>query len=570
MGPVPKHPSEEEIFELTDNENDVSVIEKEEDPNPNDCSPERIERTVRPRFTRSRWVTHFPDSCQRGAENYETRRRLWTEIRATRDEIREVIADLDRHRHIGVTDDALTELSPERIQLKPRLGHGLPVLRSKQHGWNLGGWGGLWRTSELETFRFRFSQHAPWLARFPLAEHGLVLAGGAVAGMLMSRNRHAFGDYDLFFVDPTGQTSNSSSGSDSGNITERERSAIDALARHLSCYVSENPNATIDVFRTQYCVTFRLQHPNHFLVEWETVQVVLRRYRSCAEVVYGFDQTVCGAVYDGQRVMLHRAAKLGLERMAMVPYMPSRSARYESRMRRYWQRGFDLVLPELDIASALAHGPKEHHEHGHFVLDGLGLDAMLDCPCFMHANDIVQGKKTVVKKEEDDGPKKFAEGAYPISSHIYRFTAEQIERRNLKNWLLGQYDQMVTLVSDISVPSVTHAIEQGPSIGDMETFSHALAEQVNLSALDLKGLVELLGKSYAVALVIALVEDPSNLAMSLSEIRDMMIAERSVNIDGIRHLRLNSTGHDTNLSLSSNSAVSAVEWYATYHRDSCV
>lgn len=560
MSPVPKHPSEEEIFELTDEEDDDGIVCSVE------CNgPKEMERTVRPRFTRSRWVTHFPGSCQRGAENSETRHRLWTEIRATRNEIREVIADLDRHRHIGVTDDALIELCRERIQMKPRLGHGLPVLRSKQHGWNLGGWGGDWRTSELETFRYRFSRHAPWLARFPFAEHGLVLAGGAVAGMLMSRNRHAFGDYDLFFVDPTGQMSDSSNSS--GDITERERSAIDALARHLSCYVSENPNATIDVFRTQYCVTFRLQHPNHFLVDWETVQVVLRRYRSCAEVVYGFDQTVCGAVYDGQRVMLHRAAKLGLERMAMVPYMPSRSARYESRMRRYWHRGFDLVLPELDIASALTHGPEEHHEHGHFVLDGLGLDPVLDCPCFMRANDIVQGKKTVVKKDEDDGPKKFAEGAYPISSQIYRFTAEQIERRNLKNWLLGQYDQMVTLVSDISVPSVTQAIERGPSIGDLETFSHALAEQVNLSALDLTGLVKLLGKSYAVALVIALVEDPSNLAMSLSEIRDMMIAERSVHIDGIRRLRLNSTGHDTNLSLSSNSAVSAVEWYATYHRD---
>lgn len=546
------------LFESSDDEEDTVMYDIE-------SSSDKLECTVRSPFTRSRWNTNFLSSCQLGAGDPEVCKQLWTEIRTTRHEVQEVIADLDRHRHIGVTDDTLIELCPERIKLGPRLGHGLPTLRSKQHGWNLGGWGGPWRTTELETFKLRFGQHAPWLASFQFAEHGLVLAGGAVSGMLMSRNRHAFGDYDLFFVDPQ----HNEEGGDI--ITARERQAIDALGRHLAQYAVENPGAVIDVFRTQYCVTFRLQHPNHFMVDWETVQVVLRRYHSCAEVVYGFDQTTCGAVYDGQRVLLHQAAKLGLERMAMIPYMPSRSARYESRMRRYWHRGFDLVLPELDIATAFAHGPAEHHTHGYFVLDGLGLDPMLNCPCFMHAHDIVQGKKTVAVKNEDDGTKPgFAQGAYPISSQIYQFNAEQTERRNLKNWLLGQYDHMVTLVSCLSVPSVTQAIEQGPSIGDLETFSNALVGHVKLSQLDLESLVRLLGKPYAAALVIALIEDPSKLSVSLAEIRDMMIAERSDHMERFRHLRLNSTEHQTNLSLSSNSALSASEWYATYHRDCAV
>jgi hypothetical protein len=236
-------------------------------------------------------------------------------------------------RHPGVTE-GLYELS----QLAPfaRLEEGIPMVFNP-------GVEKLNRATGNAEYQERLEVCATFLATLEYRKLGLRLAGGAASSILMhdpdESRFQAFQDYDLFLV---------------GHKSDLEaKEAINALASHLSNYWE-----SIEVYRTPNCITFFT--PNYPpktearpYTSKAIVQVILRRYSTDAEVIHGFDMGSSAIMWDGARVRMTALGKLAAEHGVNVLNLAARRASYESRLARYFDRGFDLVLPELDGAALL-------------------------------------------------------------------------------------------------------------------------------------------------------------------------------------------------------------------------
>jgi len=176
-------------------------------------------------------------------------------------------------------------------------------------------------------FGARFRRACPWAERFDFAAHGLVVAGGAVAGFLMRADAQV-ADIDLWLV---------GHGSD-----EEALAAIGSLGDYLSRL------SPLTVYRTAGCVTFVDSTPDHRPCP---IQVILRRYSTLGEVIHGFDLGSSAVAWDGARVWLTALGALAAEHGINILNMAARRATYEKRLARYFSRGYGIVLPDLDMGS---------------------------------------------------------------------------------------------------------------------------------------------------------------------------------------------------------------------------
>jgi hypothetical protein len=150
-----------------------------------------------------------------------------------------------------------------------------------------------------------------------------VVAGGAVLAALQhDMSDFKASDVDVFIY----------------GLTEQQ--ATNKL-KDIFFTVQSNTNGACEMVRTQHAVTIIGQYPIRH------VQVVLRLYKSPAEVLMGFDIDCCSVGYDGNTVWaLPRAHRAITKRYNLVD-MSRRSLTYETRLYKYAKRGFRVAVPGL-------------------------------------------------------------------------------------------------------------------------------------------------------------------------------------------------------------------------------
>ncbi|KAF3482235.1 ankyrin repeat protein [Arthroderma uncinatum] len=94
--------------------------------------------------------------------------------------------------------------------------------------------------------------------------------------------------------------------------------------------------------RTKNTITIVSQYPTRH------VQIVLRIYKSIAEIVTGFDVDCACVAYDGHNVYAAPRAVAALMTQANRIDLTRRSPSYENRLSKYSHRGFEVFWPELD------------------------------------------------------------------------------------------------------------------------------------------------------------------------------------------------------------------------------
>ncbi|KIM35117.1 hypothetical protein M413DRAFT_32741 [Hebeloma cylindrosporum] len=77
------------------------------------------------------------------------------------------------------------------------------------------------------------------------------------------------------------------------------------------------------------------------------IQIILRLYRSPAEVLTGFDVDASCCAFDGTRVWLSPRSLVSFMRQSITIDMTRRSPSYEVRLSKYARRGFEVYFPEL-------------------------------------------------------------------------------------------------------------------------------------------------------------------------------------------------------------------------------
>jgi hypothetical protein len=105
------------------------------------------------------------------------------------------------------------------------------------------------------------------------------------------------------------------------------------------CYQDQD----ILIVRTKASVTFHFRYPIR------PIQVILRLYKSPAEVLVGFDVDCCCIGFDGTNVWaLPRCRRALNQRMNLVD-IDRQSTTYEIRLTKYAKRGFRVGVPGLDM-----------------------------------------------------------------------------------------------------------------------------------------------------------------------------------------------------------------------------
>jgi hypothetical protein len=89
-------------------------------------------------------------------------------------------------------------------------------------------------------------------------------------------------------------------------------------------------------------INFEDSHPD--------IQIILRCYETVSSILHGFDLGSSAVGYDGNNVMFTSLGKFSYENMVNIFDHTRRSTTYERRLRKYFNNGFNIVLPELDIS----------------------------------------------------------------------------------------------------------------------------------------------------------------------------------------------------------------------------
>jgi hypothetical protein len=167
---------------------------------------------------------------------------------------------------------------------------------------------------------------------------GMVLAGGCVLPILSSTTID-YNDFDLFLV---------------GHKTLAEsRQAIVDFAAHLTAVCGGVDPITVR--QTSTSVTF--------LCRKKIIQVILRQYNTLAEVLHGFDLGACAMGFDGNEVWTTELGKIAFESRVNILCLDGRRATYESRLAKYFERDFGLVLRGFEM-SCLNELPVEVEDAG--------------------------------------------------------------------------------------------------------------------------------------------------------------------------------------------------------------
>ncbi|KAF2273661.1 ankyrin repeat protein [Westerdykella ornata] len=98
----------------------------------------------------------------------------------------------------------------------------------------------------------------------------------------------------------------------------------------------------ITTIRTKNAITIASQYPTRH------IQIVLRVYKSVAEILTGFDVDCSCAAYDGKQVYAAPRALTAFMTQTNTIDLTRRSPSYENRLSKYSRRGFEVYWPLLD------------------------------------------------------------------------------------------------------------------------------------------------------------------------------------------------------------------------------
>ncbi|KAH8690265.1 ankyrin repeat protein [Talaromyces proteolyticus] len=120
-----------------------------------------------------------------------------------------------------------------------------------------------------------------------------------------------------------------------------EEQAIEKI-KQIETKIKDSILTETTTVRTKNAITIASQYPTRH------VQIVLRIYKSIAEILTGFDVDCSCAAYDGHQVYLAPRAVGAFVTQVNQIDLTRRSPSYENRLSKYSHRGFEIFWPHLD------------------------------------------------------------------------------------------------------------------------------------------------------------------------------------------------------------------------------
>jgi hypothetical protein len=272
--------------------------------------------------------------------------------------IHKVLAKDAKSRYEGITDD----LHPIKSVVSDKiLDYDLPTLVQSDFDYNKSNK----LCNDIATFKKTFYDKYPFLAGLDMKN--LLIAGGCVGDIVKKKN-HRGVDVDFFVYgleldeannrvkqwvidvitcakkyiekrDSKGKKKNKKeSSSESMSESENSDSEDSGPAKP-----SKGKNYDID------CAMVRNNNTLLINIFDTKLQLIFRLYKTKSEILHGFDLGSSAVGFDGKQVFFTTLGKFCYEYSCNIIDTTRRSTTYEYRLEKYFDRGFNIVLPGLDI-----------------------------------------------------------------------------------------------------------------------------------------------------------------------------------------------------------------------------
>lgn len=199
------------------------------------------------------------------------------------------------------------------------------------------------RQMNIEAFQSKFLQKFPYFAQFDWT--GVLAAGGAVGQFIIGGVSK---DIDLFIY---------------GSIDEANQ-IVKRVLNHIIVYAKadcvQRSRKKCDISPDIYEIDISqvsiddidvkfIKRKNTITVTEYNIQIILRLYSSPSEIIHGFDLGSSAVGFDGKDLYFTSLSKFAYEYGCNIVDTTRRSTTYERRLIKYFDRGFEIILPHFNI-----------------------------------------------------------------------------------------------------------------------------------------------------------------------------------------------------------------------------
>ena len=229
----------------------------------------------------------------------------------------------------------------------------------------------------LKEFVDKFYDAVP----FRVDMSNIIVAGGAISAILTANKSIKDIDVFIYGLSPDAATI---------RVNEFIHDLFEAYRAHLiakhACDVKKSndmrpyaPNVDFKCIRNNNCVTIIFDNGPYVF------QIILRIYRNKSEILHGFDIGSSAVGFDGQSLYFTSLSKFSYEHFCNILDTTRRSTTYETRLIKYFKRGFEIILPHMNMANIDTLNNK------------YGLDAICELPFMVFSYNSVRGNKIRVR-----------------------------------------------------------------------------------------------------------------------------------------------------------------------------
>ncbi|ARA71908.1 hypothetical protein BNJ_00066 [Kaumoebavirus] len=252
--------------------------------------------------------------------------------RMSRTEVFTVLSADQQCRVIGAND--LCTL--EEVNTKSSWDFSLPTIRNDSRKARI--------SCTTAGFITKFYEKYPYLRNVNL--ENILVAGGCVSGLLTG---NSYDDVDFFFYGLSAEEAKIKLQylltAIPTAIVETEIVKAKEAEEKKQNYFTRFYPADVSAVRNNNCVTLRLEHG------FPTIQFILRVYPNLGDILHSFDLGSSAVGFDktSSKIYFTTLSKFTYEVSANIIDTTRRSTTYEGRLVKYFEKGFDIILPSLDV-----------------------------------------------------------------------------------------------------------------------------------------------------------------------------------------------------------------------------
>lgn len=386
--------------------------------------------------------------------------------------------------------------------------------------------------------------------RYPILKgitfDNILIAGGSVSNIVYKAKTTEELDVDVFVYGLTTE-----------EASKRTELLIEQIATNVQKMLKlKDPKTKKPVHQEYEFKTFLLKNDDTCTLNIgkTKIQIIFRLYTHLSEVLQGFDLGSSAIGFDGSNVYVTELGKFAFEYGFNIIDTTRRSTSYEKRLVKYFERDFNIIMPNLDI-SMLRTNNNQYK-----------IDEVCEIPRFVFAyssirnNNIIVTKTLMVKGDSQDySPGEIREEAM-VKFNITQLLTKPLHEANLNVRTRKLTSKLLTMECYLTDELIELFYQEIESSLMQSGFKPGLADKfitvIPYNELVTKLLIEKVDKNVFV---------PDLVNRQIAVTKDLLWKYKAQHVNAIKWRTENPGGQGGLLTSSINPIFSSPkEWYGKY------